>query len=1251
MQPNDSRPDFQTAALILAAATLLAGAAAAQQRQTVADAASLQPQGSPAGNLPRADYAAQLATREAIAPERNLEMGAPSRAPALLDDAVPRPTRRELRASSAGDTLVESIEEDPFYLGFAGAKYYPSADERLDPLLVAQAARAQLEGRTHTHGFVMFGRRMTPERGAQLEALGVKLLGFHPHYCIKVALPVEQLDAVASLEFVRWVGAPRANQKLHPNLATLAPNAQGRLPLYVDVYESDLNAASTWKPAAAAWRLDGAVMERVENGPVQPRTWTSNGPAQRALEELGLEVREWVEEIRAFRVWALPQHVEQLAELDFVQFIEPDAPPTLAHDESASMIGTDTSRWSFPGNNSGVVSIAQLDSGIDNAHQGLQITGWGWDFTGANNPFVDGCEHGSHVLGTLLGNGNGSPSNSLKGVAPSLARGGSATRAYITRMFDNACNSSGTALATLLSVNRNGFWDGFGNTTKPVLSNNSWGTMGTGWFGTEADARTVDAEVWNYDQTYLFAAGNEGDTATQSIRMQATAKNALTVGSVVNFYAPEGFPNSWAFDSSVGPCGDGRWKPNVVAVGRAVNSIDAGSGNGYKFLEGTSMATPHVAGLAAQISDGFAGLRYKPAGIAALLMSSAESKGGALLELPTDSNLDRFGAGKVSAHKALLGSSDYFINYWTFDATWFGGWTFADFNVPANCRRITVAMSYVEPEASAGASQALINDWDLYIDNPNNGISPAGNSGDYFTQQSSLDNNEVRTLDLPAAGVWRWKVWPRNVNFLSSVKMSVAVTYELNDAGCAPSLDVYSFGYYLKPNQQVDVYGFASNGAGLASGASFDGFAADAVVVQSESTLGDGLLATHTDNQSGGLDVALGDLGPGASRQVRWRLSWPTEGFKTAGAYLDVDNDPYVSDSVQFVVDGTPPQIPSIISTSHTQGVWSNDTTIDYTWTQPADNLSGVQGYSALVTSNGFPGDPGSSIVWGAINSATIPVNSSATAIYLNLRPFDNSGNGSNGFAWAAPLLIDAVAPATPPGLASATHPVNVQQCSTNVTATWVPSFDAHSGRAGYIGLWDTSPTTVPTGAANIAASATSFTQNIGSSLSGRYFHLRCVDNAGNLSGTAHYGPVFANAASVATYCTGKTNSLGCVPGIFTNGVQPSRSAGNFIVSSTNVLNQKFGLLFWGTAQTAAPFQGGTLCVAAPTIRTPSINSGGAGSGNSCSGFYSFTFTTAYMNANGITPGAQIFAQWWMRDPQSPSTTGLSNAVRFIVCQ
>jgi hypothetical protein len=104
------------------------------------------------------------------------------------------------------------------------------------------------------------------------------------------------------------------------------------------------------------------------------------------------------------------------------------------------------------------------------------------------------------------------------------------------------------------------------------------------------------------------------------------------------------------------------------------------------------------------------------------------------------------------------------------------------------------------------------------------------------------------------------------------------------------------------------------------------------------------------------------------------------------------------------------------------------------------------------------------------------------------------------------------------------------------------------------------------------------------------------------------------------------------------------------VITCANVINNKNGLLFWGASQSNTPFQGGVKCVASPTRRTPNLSSLGSATGNDCSGSYAFAFDTAYMNAVSLDPGDTVYAQWWMRDPASPSTTGLSNGIRFTVC-
>jgi hypothetical protein len=128
-------------------------------------------------------------------------------------------------------------------------------------------------------------------------------------------------------------------------------------------------------------------------------------------------------------------------------------------------------------------------------------------------------------------------------------------------------------------------------------------------------------------------------------------------------------------------------------------------------------------------------------------------------------------------------------------------------------------------------------------------------------------------------------------------------------------------------------------------------------------------------------------------------------------------------------------------------------------------------------------------------------------------------------------------------------------------------------------------------------------------------------------------------------------NSLGCTPRIGWSGLPSLSSSSLFDVTAQDVINHKNGLLFYGYGANAAPFQGGTLCVASPIRRTALQNSNGNAGTNDCSGSYAFDFN-AWMQG-GADPelflGSEVFAQYWMRDPQSAFATGLTDALHFHV--
>jgi hypothetical protein len=149
--------------------------------------------------------------------------------------------------------------------------------------------------------------------------------------------------------------------------------------------------------------------------------------------------------------------------------------------------------------------------------------------------------------------------------------------------------------------------------------------------------------------------------------------------------------------------------------------------------------------------------------------------------------------------------------------------------------------------------------------------------------------------------------------------------------------------------------------------------------------------------------------------------------------------------------------------------------------------------------------------------------------------------------------------------------------------------------------------------------------------------------------GLARYWNPCGGASS---YCTAKVNSLGCTPEIGWSG-EPSVSAATpFVVTASNVINQKTGGFFFGlNGRNANPFQGGTLCVRAPFVRTAAQSSGGSVGGSDCSGLLALDFTPYLQGAlgPGFNLGETVDGQWWYRDPQSSFSLGLTDAIEFQV--
>jgi subtilisin family serine protease len=283
------------------------------------------------------------------------------------------------------------------------------------------------------------------------------------------------------------------------------------------------------------------------------------------IQDLGGEVIHSYRIVKALAVRLPEQAVEALAAHPDVAYVEPD-PVAYAVGETLpwGVDRIDADVVQDGGNYGTGVKVAILDTGIDLDHPDLAVAGGATFVEGTTSPDDDNG-HGTHVAGTvaaLVGNGIG-----VIGVAPEAAL-------YAVKVLDSGGSGSYSDIVAGID------W-AVANGMQVINMS----------LGGRFDSQTLQDACDNaYAAGVLLvaAAGNSGNPAGKGDNVAYPARYS----SVIAVAATDSSDKRASFSST---------GPDVELAAPGVDILSTYNDGDYATFSGTSMASPHVAGVAALV--------------------------------------------------------------------------------------------------------------------------------------------------------------------------------------------------------------------------------------------------------------------------------------------------------------------------------------------------------------------------------------------------------------------------------------------------------------------------------------------------------------------------------------------------------------------------------------------------------------------------------------------------------------------------
>jgi subtilisin family serine protease len=275
------------------------------------------------------------------------------------------------------------------------------------------------------------------------------------------------------------------------------------------------------------------------------------------------------------------------------------------------------------------------------------------------------------------------------------------------------------------------------------------------------------------DVLFVVSAGNTGIGAVEaSIQNPADCKNAMAVGATLSFgrdiRSKEKGIEYLADYSSRGPSADGRIKPDIVAPGHFIVAANAdpsrigecdgssrpnvqyslSAGRGGRYVSGTSMSTPVVAGSAAIVRQYFeegwcaeerccgskgCGESINPSGslLKAILLNGAQSLTGGVQVVPDGSVTESVaeydnsqGYGRLNLLNSLPLSGENDVQMIVVNDKGIRNEAtqeyLVDIDMSNGCSSdLRVTLAWFDAPGSVGCTSCIMNDLDLYIEEVN----------------------------------------------------------------------------------------------------------------------------------------------------------------------------------------------------------------------------------------------------------------------------------------------------------------------------------------------------------------------------------------------------------------------------------------------------------------------------------------------------------------------------------------------------